>query len=456
MVHYEVSESSLFQPESVLEAFREIVSRYGDSIAVESHEGSLTYTELESRSDALAEKLISEGVQVGDRVGLACERRPELIVALLAILKAGGVYLPLDPSYPSRRLEFMARDAGLKLILGSAEFGNFEGIRTISFSEFPIEETHASQPSLSGESPAYLLYTSGSTGEPKGVLVPHRAILRLVLDNHFAKLGPETRVLQHSPIAFDASTFEIWGPLLNGGRLILLPEGPLTLRSLGEAIFENEINTLWLTAGLFHAMVDERLGDFGGLTQLLAGGDVISPSRARKVLEKFPDLRLINGYGPTENTTFTCCHEITLAETKTGSPIPIGRPIEGTGVYLLDNDRQLVAPGEIGELCASGPGLALGYWNRDELTEERFVSAPWDETVRLYRTGDLATQDEDGVFHFEGRRDQQIKIRGFRLELSEIESALESQSSITQAVVTADTREDEADKILNAWVVSTA
>ncbi|MEM1440745.1 MAG: amino acid adenylation domain-containing protein, partial [Verrucomicrobiota bacterium] len=274
------------------------------------------------------------------------------------------------------------------------------------------------------------------------------------LGNNFARLDTETNVLQHSPVAFDASTFEIWGPLLNGGKMTLLPEGPTTLRSIGEAISQFEINTLWLTAGLFHAMVDERLENFAGLEQLLAGGDVLSPARTRQVLERFPDLKLINGYGPTENTTFTCCHRITVEDSRNDDPIPIGKPISGTEVFLLDESGVRVAAGTSGELCASGAGLALGYWNRPELTKEKFTPAPWDENVLLYRTGDLAREDENGVFHFEGRRDQQVKIRGYRLELSEIESTLEKHDAVEQAVVTAESSGDETDKRLVAWIVS--
>lgn len=286
--------------------------------------------------------------------------------------------------------------------------------------------------------------------------MPHRAILRLVLDTDYAELGPDTRMLQHSPVAFDASTFEIWGPLLNGGQLILFPEETMTLRRLGTALKENEINTLWLTAGLFHALVDERLDDLAPVTQLLAGGDVLSPVRAQKVLERFPDLKLINGYGPTENTTFTCCHRIHPEDLANNQPVPIGKPINGTAVHLLDENKQPVTRGETGELFTSGDGLALGYWKRDDLTAERYVAAPWDRDLCLYGTGDLACEDENGVIHFEGRRDQQVKIRGYRLELSEIEAALESHEDIDQAVVTAEESSDGTDKTLSASIVSAA
>lgn len=381
------------------------------------------------------------------------ERRSELIIALLAILKAGGAYLPLDPAYPEKRLKLVAKDAGIRFLIGENETlsGN---ITTISFESFPEGTDTADLPALEPEAPAYLLYTSGSTGQPKGVLVPHRGILRLVIDNHFATLGPETRMLQHSPVAFDASTFEIWGPLLNGGEVILFPEERLTLRSLGRAVQTQGINTLWLTAGLFHAMVDERIEDLKGLEQLLAGGDVLSPTRAKKLLARYPSIALINGYGPTENTTFTCCHRVTQEDLRDRQPIPIGTPIRGTAVYILDENKKPVPQGASGELYTSGNGLALKYWKQPDFTSQKFIKAPWDENLLLYRTGDKAVEDSNGILHFQGRQDQQVKIRGFRLELSEIEAALEEHEAIQQAVVVANGTNDETDKALSAFLVS--
>lgn len=453
--------SAEFSLPSVAAAFDDVASRFGDSVAVRSGADSLRYADLKRRADTLAAWLVHEGVAPGEPVGVICERRPELVVALLAILKAGGVYLPFDTAYPAARLRFLAEDAGVRFVLGSG--GDFvaDGVKVLPFEDFPAAEAADAADDVApppvapgGEDPAYLLYTSGSTGEPKGVLVPHRAILRLVMATDYCELGPGTKMLQHSPVAFDASTFEIWGTLLNGGELVLFPEGPMTLRALGDAVRENGINTLWLTAGLFHAMVDERIDDFAGVTQLLAGGDILSPARADAVLARFPDLVLINGYGPTENTTFTCCHRITRDDLIDGRTLPIGRPVRGTGIRIVDGDLAPVPPGESGELCAWGDGLALGYWKREDLTRERFVPAPEDANLRLYRTGDLVREDENGVIHFEGRLDHQVKVRGFRLELTEIEAALESHEAIRQAVVTAAEAQDGADKVLSAWLVA--
>ncbi|MEM6278219.1 MAG: amino acid adenylation domain-containing protein [Verrucomicrobiota bacterium] len=453
MVHLGTIEES-DHPCSVVEAFRSAASRSPDRLAVRDVTDSLSYSELEKRSQSLAHKLVLSGVRLGEPVGLVCERSIDLIVALLGILKSGGSYLPLDSTYPAERLRFLAEDAGVRFVIGSENALPLEDVVWISPTFSHDAPEPGDLPNLTREDPAYLLYTSGSTGEPKGVVVPHRAVLRLVLGNDFAELGPETHILQHSPISFDASTFEIWGPLLNGGQLTLFPEAPLTLRSLGEAITSHKINTLWLTAGLFHAMVDERIEDFSGLDQLLAGGDVLSPARVGQVVERFPDLRLVNGYGPTENTTFTCCHQITPRDVSKDKPVPIGKPIQGTDVFLLNESLEPVPEGDSGELCAAGPGLALGYWKRDELTAERFVPAPWDKNLLLYRTGDLAHRDDQGLIHFEGRIDQQVKVRGYRLELAEIEAALETHESVEKAVVTTHPSKDEADKKLTGWIVS--
>lgn len=453
-----MAEHSALSSPSVAAAFDKVATLFGDSVAVREGANRLSYADLQRRADELAAKLVLDGISPGEPVGVICERRPELIVALLAILKAGGSYLPFDTAYPPARLNFMAKDAGVRLVLGSAGWLADSGITVVPFEDFPTEVASGDFTPELGKpgrnDPAYLLYTSGSTGQPKGVLVPHRAILRLVIDQDYCDLGPGTKMLQHSPIAFDASTFEIWGTLLNGGELVLFPEAPLTLRSLGKAVRENGINTLWLTAGLFHAMVDERIDDLAGVTQLLAGGDILSPARAEAILTRFPNLALINGYGPTENTTFTCCHRITLADITGGLALPIGRPIHGTGIRIVDENLKTVTPGTCGELCATGEGLALGYWKREDLTRERFVNSPQDKNVLLYRTGDLAREDENGVIHFEGRLDQQVKVRGFRLELAEIEAALESHDAIRQAVVIAAETPDGTDKVLSAWLVA--
>jgi aspartate racemase len=300
------------------------------------------------------------------------------------------------------------------------------------------------------------MYTSGSTGMPKGVAVTHRNVVRLVRGADYADLGPEQVWLQSAPISFDASTLEIWAPLLNGGRLALRDAGRASLDGLARAIARHGVTSLWLTAGLFHHMVDDRLEALRPLRQLLAGGDVLSPEHVRRVRETLPDLALINGYGPTEGTTFTCCHPVTgLA----GGSVPIGRPIANARVYVLDEEMQPVAPGVEGVLYAGGDGLARGYLGRPDLTAERFVPDPFSGRTgrpgeRLYRTGDQVRWLPDATLEFLGRRDGQMKIRGFRVESGEVETALARHPAVRQAAVVA--REGVGGKVLIGYVTLSA
>jgi amino acid adenylation domain-containing protein len=417
------------------------------AVALVLGDARLSYAELDARSNRIAHRLRRMGAGPGVRVALCVERAPELVAAILGVLKTGAAYVPLDPSYPAERLAFMLEDCAVPVLITQSSLASVlpahDGATLLLDEEaasIGAEPDGALEGGATAESPAYVMYTSGSTGRPKGVVVPHRAIVRLVKDTDFADLGPEQVFLGLAPVSFDASTLELWGPLLNGGRLVLYPGTTPSLEELGATLVEHGVTTLWLTAGLFHLMVDERLADLAGVKQLLAGGDVLSPSHCRRVLEAHPGLRLINGYGPTENTTFTCCHTITLADTD--GAIPIGRPIAGTTVYVLDPSGELVPAGDAGELYAGGDGLALGYLNRPELTAEKFVVHPFEAGERLYRTGDLVRWTEEGVIEFLGRIDQQVKIRGFRIEPGEIEAALLAHPGVRQAVVAA--REDRS------------
>jgi aspartate racemase len=304
------------------------------------------------------------------------------------------------------------------------------------------------------ENLAYVIYTSGSAGQPKGLEVVHRGVVRLVKENDYAHLGPDETCLQFAPLAFDASTFEIWGMLLNGGRLVIMPPGPSTLSELGQALKIHHVTVLWLTAGLFNLMVDEQLDALRGLRQLLAGGDALSVSHVERFLREAPECKLINGYGPTENTTFTCCYPMNAA-VRFGHSVPIGRPIANTQVYILDKNLEPVAPGVSGELYTGGDGLARGYLKRPELTSDRFIPNPFSLSpgARLYKTGDLAAWLPDGNIEFRGRIDQQIKLRGFRIELGEIEAALAEHPLVRESVVEA--KEDEhGEKRLVAYIVS--
>ena len=448
----------LFQ--DIARVFASVAKVRAASSALQQGQLQISYAELDRLSDVLAARLVAAGIAPGMLVGVAATQDPGTIISLLAILKAGAGYVPLPLYYPEARLRLMAEDAKIDLFVGSVPALADMDIAQISFDWQTCADTAA--PALSppdGEAVAYVMYTSGSTGTPKGVAVPHRAILRLVQGQNFMGLGPDERILQNSPIAFDAATLEIWGALLNGGTLVLPEDMSGSLRALGAVIKAQRITSMWLTAGLFHAMADARPGDFAPLRQLLTGGDVVSPASVARVMAACPNLTVINGYGPTENATFTCCHTISRAEAELGLPLPVGRPISGTDVFVLGADMQPVAMGEAGELFAAGEGLALGYLGQPDLSAEKFIAAPWDADVMLYRTGDLVRQDAEGVVHYLGRIDTQVKIRGFRIELGEVEAALEAQAGIKQAVVVArvgmnGAGADHADKMLVAYCVA--
>jgi len=432
-----------------------------DAVAVTFEGQRLTYAELDQRANQLAHHLLSLGVSAGGRVGLCLERSVEMVVGLLGILKAGCAYLPLDPSYPIERLSYLIQDGRLLAIVTRSALA--DELPVLSIPLVCVDDDAnvlATRPATAPTLPitagheAYVLYTSGSTGIPKGVAVPHRAVVRLVRDTHFARFGPDETLLQLAPLAFDASTLEVWGALLNGGRLAVFPPHTPSLEELSGFIAREGITTLWLTAGLFHQLVDHALEALAPVRQLLAGGDVLSPAHVRRVVDRHPHCQVINGYGPTENTTFTCCYPVPRGEPLTGS-VPVGRPISNTHVHVLDTAMAPVPVGAPGELYAGGDGLALGYLNAPELTAERFVPDPFSATpgARLYRTGDLCRLLPDGRVEFLGRVDQQVKIRGFRIEPGEIEAMLATHPELREARVMA--REDvPGEKTLVAYVVA--
>ena len=431
---------------TVASAFTEQVKRAPHAIAVE-HEGRrLTYLELDQRANQLAHDLKKLGIGPEMRVGICAQRSLEMVVGLLGILKAGGAYVPLDPSYPSERLEYIIKHAEVRLLLSQGELKRYatESVAHIDvsnvFHKIGLESTEEVFNENLESSLAYVMYTSGSTGLPKGVGVEHRSILRLVKEQNYAVLNNEQVFLQFAPLAFDASTFEIWGCLLNGGRLVVYPPGITSLKELGNAVQRNGVTTLWLTAGLFHQMVEEELPSLKCVTQLLAGGDTLRAFQVRKVLEQFPNMHVINGYGPTENTTFSCCYRMASTQLEDfKNNVPIGRPIINTQVYVVDESMQLLPPGMPGELCVAGVGLARGYLSRPDLTAEKFMPNPFSESEggRLYRTGDRVRWRPDRTLEFLGRIDQQVKIQGYRIEPGEIEAALREHPEVQDAVVVA-------------------
>jgi amino acid adenylation domain-containing protein len=429
---------------TIEELFAERAAAAPDAVALEAEGEIWTYRELDERTNRLARHLVARGAGPEVRVGVCLNRSLEAIEAILAVLKAGGVYVPLEPAYPKERLALMIEDAAAPVVvttsahLASLPEGLARDLVVLDRDREAIAAQSAEPPEsrVTPDSMAYIVYTSGSTGRPKGVAVPHRAVVRLVRRTGFADLSAGETWLQLAPIVFDASTLEIWGSLLNGARLVVFPGYQPSLEELGEAIVRQGITSLWLTAGLFHQMVEGPLESLRGVRQLLAGGDVLSVPHVEKVLARFPGLLLVNGYGPTENTTFTACHRMRGSTVFTGS-VPIGRSIAATHVVLLDRRIETVPPGAVGELYAGGDGLARGYLGRPDLTAERFVPDPLGRPpdARLYRTGDLASWRPDGTLEFLGRADSQVKIRGFRIEPGEVEAAICLHPEVRLAVV---------------------
>jgi aspartate racemase len=445
----------LMPTDSTVDArFTAICKSYPDRIAVALRNQELTYADLDSRVNGILATLIKEGVTPGQPVGLCMDRSFDMIASMLAILRAGACFVPLDPSYPVERLRFMISDTQVTVIIVSEESRQF--LPTHSAAEvlpahISREAAKFSVANHGTNDPAYIMYTSGSTGTPKGVVIPHRAIVRLVNDQEFLPFSNELVFLQLSNTSFDASTLEIWGALLNGAKLVLQPQQKPTLDEICESITNHQVTTVWLTTGLFNLLVDEHLKELKSLKQILTGGDVLSVPHVNKAFGALGPGVLYNGYGPTENTTFTCTYRIDdIKDISNG--VPIGSPISDTTAVVLDSSGNRTAVGEEGELYAGGNGLALGYWNRPDLTDERFIKNPFNPSEKLYRTGDLVKWNADGNIAFVGRADGQVKVRGFRVELGEIEKAMDSMSNVKDRVVIC-RQDNPGQKDLVAYVV---
>lgn len=463
------------QGATIPELFAAEAARRPDAVAVSFGAERLTYGELDARSSGLAARLVGLGAGTDVPIGVCLERSPAFVVALLAILKAGSAYLPLDPEHPDRRLALMLEDAGAPLLLcDRAGTGRLEGLSGARVVSLDAEEGHVEQahePALGAEprsgaldadtpaaetpaaesrdiplcaaapgSLAYVVYTSGSTGQPKGVAVPHSAVLRLVRHPNYVEIGPDDVVAQAANASFDALTFELWGALLNGARLeIVGSEERLSPALLAERIERAGISVMFLTTALFNAVARERPSAFGPLRYLLFGGEAVDPGSVARVLENPPE-HLLHVYGPTESTTFASFHEVRAAEAQADAKtIPIGGPVSGTELYVLDGQLGPVPAGVPGELYIGGEGLARGYLGDPELTAERFIAHPFFEQggSRLYRSGDRVRWTPEGRLEFLGRIDQQVKIRGFRVEPGEIEACLCAHPGVEQAAVVA-------------------
>ncbi|MEM8531993.1 MAG: amino acid adenylation domain-containing protein, partial [Chloroflexota bacterium] len=435
----------------------EQATRSPDRIALISGEAQLSYAMLMQQATYHAQQLYRLGVGNEVRVGLFMDRSIDMVVATLAVLMAGGVYVPLDPDYPVERLAFLVQDAQVAVVLTQEhlrkQLPETSCVVHCMASDREVAHDNSVQlpPLLSHDQLAYVMYTSGSTGTPKGVSVPHRAVTRLVFAPNYMTASSDDVFLQLAPTAFDAATLEIWAPLVRGARLVLAPSGQRSLIDIANLLVQHHVQVLWLTAGLFHLMVEQHVNELASVGQVLAGGDALSVPHVQQL--HAVGGQVINGYGPTENTTFTCCYRVPGERVLEGS-VPIGYPINQTQVYVVDRDIQPVPIGVPGELYTGGDGLARGYLDRPALTAERFLPNPFGTVVgtRMYRTGDRVRYLPDGAIEFLGRADHQIKLRGFRIELGEIEAVLQQHPLVQTGVVLL--RGDSAgDKHLTAYVV---
>jgi nonribosomal peptide synthetase DhbF len=433
---------------TVVELFTEMARARPQAVALIAGAQRWSYQELDECANAVAAELHRCGVTHGEHVPLLLPRGAALIICQLGVLKLGAVYVPIEPGLPAERHRRLLKLLRARVGIGAA------GSAATSLHWLPGSVSERRQaapppaPGSSAEDAAYVMFTSGSTGQPKGVVVPHRGIARLVRGQDFVGMGPEESWLQMAPTSFDASTLEIWAPLLNGGRCIVVEADVPTPALLSAVIAREGVSSAYLTASLFNVLVDERPECLAGLRLILIGGEALSPPHVRRALERLPGVRLMNGYGPTENTTITCCHPITPADVAPGRSVPIGRPVGNSTVQVLDGEGHMAPIGVAGELVTGGDGVALGYLGLPEQTALSFIPDLTSATphARRYRTGDLARWRHDGLLEFLGRIDEQLKINGYRIEPGEIAAVLAEHPGVRRAAVvprktgTADTR----------------
>ncbi|MBD3226148.1 MAG: amino acid adenylation domain-containing protein, partial [Caldithrix sp.] len=429
---------------AINQIFEAVVDQHSDAIAMEFDDVTYDYETLNQKANQYARFLMEKGVQPDDTVALFMERIPEMFIAILGILKAGAVYVPLDTAYPFERVKFMLEDSGSKLLISQKEI--LSAMASLKIEAFTIETIAEQSASMddanvpvqnNGQSRAYIIYTSGSTGTPKGVVVPHQAISRLIINTDYIELKQGSRIAQVSNATFDAATLEIWGAFLTGATLIgFEKDAILNMNSFGKALQHKKIDAIFLTSALFNQIALEMPDAFNGIKYLMTGGDKADPTSFRKVRQHSTPGHLINGYGPTENTTFSTTFEVKEISPE-ATNIPIGKPIANSYHYILDKNLQPVPIGVPGELYLGGDGLALGYHNRPKLNKERFIQDPFVKAGnnRLYKSGDLVRYLPTGDVEFLGRIDQQVKIRGFRVELGEIETRLKQHKDIKDCVV---------------------
>ncbi|MEU8890791.1 amino acid adenylation domain-containing protein [Streptomyces sp. NPDC048442] len=447
-----------FPSMTVPETFAAHVARTPDATAVVFGDLTLSYAELNARANQLAHQLIELGVRSEHKVAVLMERSADVVVSVLAISKAGGAYVPLDSRSPAARLRHVLAETGATVLLTHRATRGHELadcatdlVVDAAAPGLPREPVGDPCVPLHPDHLACVLYTSGSTGTPKGVALSHRNVLGMTSDHCWHGESPP-RVLAHSPHAFDASTYEWWVPLLNGGQVVMAPPGDLDLAAYQRLVAGGRVSALWLTAGLFRVLAEESPDALAGVAQVWTGGDVVPADAVRRVLDRCPDSVVVAGYGPTEATTFT-----TRTVLRPGRPVPdvvpIGRPMENRRVYVLDESLSPVPPGVAGELYVAGAGVARGYLNRPRWTARHFLPCPFGEPgERMYGTGDVVRWNADGELEFLGRVDEQVKLRGFRIELGEIEAVLAGHPGVAQATVLSG-RDATGEKRLIGYVV---
>ncbi|MCW2613006.1 MAG: hypothetical protein JWM15_4252, partial [Cryptosporangiaceae bacterium] len=427
------------EPSTALPALvAEHVARTPHAPAVRRGDTVLSYAELDARANRLAHRLLAAGVTPEARVALVQEHSIDVVVSILAVLKAGGAYVPVDAHAPLSRIEAALRESATSVVLThrdrDLDLGGDLGVTVLSCADDGPWPDHAPDVPLTPDQLAYVMFTSGSTGTPKGIAITHANVTAFATDTAF---HPDThqRVLLHSALAFDASTYELWTPLLHGGQIIIAPPGDLDPAALATAITHGRVTAACFTSALFNLLVDQAAPALAGLHDIFTGGDVASTTAMRRITQTCPDTTVHNGYGPTETTTFATLHQVRHPFDHTRT-VPIGAPLNNTHVYVLDPTLQPVPPGVTGELYIAGTGLARGYIDRPALTAERFVADPHGTPgTRMYRTGDLARWNHHGNLDFTGRADRQIKLRGFRIEPGEIEATLTHHPDVAQVAV---------------------
>jgi amino acid adenylation domain-containing protein len=436
--------ASLVSPElTIATEFDRIARAWSDRKAVVQGEKALTYGQLRDRVDAWAAVLIEHGAGPGLPIAVCAEPGPDLITALLAVDRSGGAFLPIDHSYPEARQQYLLTDSGATLLLTRSHlaplFRGFKGT-VLAMDKFDLSLPPKKRPPFRGttDDPAYIIYTSGSTGEPKGTLVPHRGVLRIVRDRPFVEFGPKLTTLFNLSVSFDACQLTVMGTLLSGGTMVLPASEKPMLSDFVEAIRNKGVNCVFTSSGYFKLLVDEHLGDLKGLRYLVTGGDAISVPHVRKALRALGPGVVINVYGPTESTILSTAYPV-VDESWAGGTVPIGKPVGNTLLHVLDAQMRPVRIGETGELHIGGAGVALGYLNRPDQTSRHFLPDPFDPLpgAMMYRTGDMVRWNSSGELDFVGRVDDQVKVRGFRVELGEIESALDDLPSVKDKVVVA-------------------